>query len=54
MKWQKKSATYLRQGLSLMEKRKNLKDLHEKTIEFNLEKVSERYVKKLDALLCVY
>lgn len=59
LKWQKKSFRQLARGVRLMQKREDIINLREtserkRTIHFNLEKKSEKFVKKFDATACVY
>lgn len=59
LRWQKKSTKQLVRGVKLMQKREDMINSHEtskrnKTIHFNLEKKSERFVKKFDTTACVY
>ena len=56
--WQKRSARLLNHGVRLMEKRENIRlsrsSHKKKTVHFNLEKVSEKFVRKFGAASCVY
>ena len=56
--WQKRSARILNHGVRLMEKRENIRlsrsSHKKKTVHFNLEKVSEKFVRKFGAASCVY
>ena len=56
--WQKRSARLFNHGVRLMEKRENIKlprsSHKKKTVHFNLEKVSEKFVRKFGAASCVY
>ena len=58
MAFQKKSTKLLNQALKYVNKRENLKRSGNletpKTVNFNVEKVSERFVKKFGATSCVY
>jgi hypothetical protein len=58
MAFQKKSTKLLNQALKYVNKRENLKRSGNletpKTVNFNVEKVSERFVKKFAATSCVY
>ena len=58
MAFQKKSTKLLNQALKYVNKRENLKRSGNletpKTVHFNVEKVSERFVKKFGATSCVY
>ena len=58
LQWQKRSARLLNHGVRLMEKRENIRlsrSFHKKkTVHFNLEKVSEKFVRKFGAASCVY
>ena len=58
LQWQKRSARHLNHGARLMVKRKNIRlsrrSHKKKTVHFNLEKVSEKFVRKFGAASCVY
>ena len=58
LQWQKRSARLLNHGVRLMEKRENIRlsrSFHKKkTVHFNLENVSEKFVRKFGAASCVY
>ena len=58
LQWQKRSARHLNHGLRLMVKRENIRlsrgSHKKKTVHFNLEKVSEKFVRKFGAASCVY
>ena len=56
--WQKRSAILLNHGVRLMEKSENIRlsrsSHKKKTVHFNLQKVSEKFVRKFGAASCVY
>ena len=58
--WQKKATKFLNQALNYVKKRDEIKRLGHletevtKSINFNIEKVSERFVKKFGATSCVF
>lgn len=57
LKWVKKSTKLLQQSVELVEERNNIKNQtknDEKSVNFVLEKVSERYVRKFGAKSCIF